>query len=255
MIVPDLFSLDDKVAVVTGGDGRLGRCIVEGLAEAGARVVSTSIDQGAGDEVAASFCERGLTIENHRLDLGDLDSIDEFSRAVAARYGSIDVLINNAIVRPMRRYDDDISAWSNSMESNATGLFALTRRIVDIMNDGGSVVNIASMQAMYSPDFTLYEGTDRDSPPDYHFHKAGLVSLTRYMARRFGSRGIRFNSLSPGAFFDNQSEPFYSRYVNKVPLGRMMSCDDLKGAVEFLATAASGYINGENILMDGGLHV
>lgn len=254
MNVKELFSLENKTALVTGGDGRLGRCIVEGLAEAGAAVIATSIDPAAGERYAASCRERGLNVEAAELDLADTASIDRLASAVRARCGSVDILVNNAVARPMKSYDDDLKAWEASMRANAQGVFGLTRRIVEIMPSGGAVINIASMQGLFSPDFTLYEGTDKDSPPDYHFHKAGLIALTRYLARRFGPHGIRFNALSPGAFFNNQGEPFYSRYTANVPLGRMMSCDDLKGTVVYLASPASGYLNGENILMDGGLH-
>ncbi len=119
---------------------------------------------------------------------------------------------------------------------------------------GGSIVNIGSMQGVYGADFSLYEGTDMDSPPDYHFHKGGMVSLTKYLARKLAPQKIRVNCISPGGLFTGQPEAFVEKYSNKVPLGRMASDDDLKGVVVFFASDASAYITGENLVMDGGLH-
>jgi len=142
------------------------------------------------------------------------------------------------------------------MEINATGMFDIVREMADLIEQrgGGTIVNIGSMQGLFGPDFSLYEGTEMDSPPDYHFHKGGMIALTKYMARKLGPKNIRVNCISPGGLYTDQDEQFVTRYNKKVPLGRMAGQDDIKGVVVFLAADASSYVTGENILMDGGLH-
>jgi NAD(P)-dependent dehydrogenase (short-subunit alcohol dehydrogenase family) len=144
----------------------------------------------------------------------------------------------------------------SSMDVNATGMFDIVREMAGLIENlgGGSIVNIGSMQGLFGPDFSLYEGTALDSPPDYHFHKGGMIALTKYLARKLGPKNIRVNCVSPGGLYAGQDEIFVEKYNNKVPLGRMAGHDDIKGVVVFLASQASGYITGENILMDGGLH-
>ena len=122
-------------------------------------------------------------------------------------------------------------------------------------SDGGVIVNIASMMGMFGPDLSNYEGTDMGTPPpDYFFHKGGMIALTRYFARVLANKNIRVNAVSPGGIFSHQPERFLENYTKKVPVGRMANDDDIKGVVVFLASQASAYINGENILMDGGMH-
>ncbi|MDQ7949652.1 MAG: SDR family oxidoreductase, partial [Pedobacter sp.] len=117
-------------------------------------------------------------------------------------------------------------------------------------------INISSMMGMFGPDYSNYDGTDmgRDLPPDYFFHNAGLINLTRYMAKHLAGKNIRVNCISPGGLFNNQPERFLQNYTNKVPLRRMANSDDIKGLVVLLSSQAGAYINGENILMDGGLN-
>jgi len=108
---------------------------------------------------------------------------------------------------------------------------------------------------MYGPDLSNYEGTDMGTPPpDYFFHRAGIINLTRYLARVLADKKIRVNSVSPGGFFNHQHERFLENYCKKVPVGRMANNDDIKGVMVLLASDAGAYINGENILMDGGMH-
>jgi NAD(P)-dependent dehydrogenase (short-subunit alcohol dehydrogenase family) len=156
----------------------------------------------------------------------------------------------------MKAYLDPLEYWVESMRINATGMFDITREMADLIakRGKGSIVNIGSMQGLYGADFNLYEGTTMDSPPDYHFHKGGMVALTKYLARKLGPKGIRVNCICPGGLFTNQPELFLKRYCAKVPLGRMACGDDIKGPVVFFASDASQYITGEAVLMDGGLH-
>ena len=143
------------------------------------------------------------------------------------------------------------------MRVNATGMMLILREMADLIAEsgGGSVINISSMMGMFGPDLSNYEGTTMgDPPPDYFFHNAGLINLNRYMAQMFAGKNIRFNCISPGGLFNNQPARFLENYCKKVPLRRMANHDDIKGLVVLLASDAGGYINGENILMDGGLN-
>jgi NAD(P)-dependent dehydrogenase (short-subunit alcohol dehydrogenase family) len=122
-------------------------------------------------------------------------------------------------------------------------------------SENAAIINIASMMGMFGPDLSNYEGTDMGDPsPDYFFHRAGMINYTRYLARCLADKGIRANCISPGGLFSNQNPVFLKNYNSKVPVGRMANNDDIKGLVVLLASKASAYINGENILMDGGMH-
>jgi NAD(P)-dependent dehydrogenase (short-subunit alcohol dehydrogenase family) len=117
---------------------------------------------------------------------------------------------------------------------------------------GGSIINIGSIQGMVGPDLDLYKDVNIDPPPDYFFHKGGMVQLTRYAAARLGPHGVRVNTVSPGGFSNDQDERFVQRYNARTFLGRMANDDDLKGVIVFLASDASKYITGTNIPVDGG---
>lgn len=256
MNVKDLLSLEGKVVLVTGGAGMYGRCIVEGLAEADGTVITASRNLEAGRKAAEEFRSRGLDVHAMQVDQANHQSVLAIKKNIEKQFGGLDVFINNAVVRPMKKYTNSLEAWVESMRVNATGMFDILREMADLIakKDGGTIVNISSMQGMFGADFSLYEGTDMDSPPDYHFHKGGMIALTHYLARKLAPQNIRVNSISPGGLWAGQDKQFLDRYTKKVPLGRMAEHDDIKGAVVFLASAASSYITGENILMDGGIH-
>jgi NAD(P)-dependent dehydrogenase (short-subunit alcohol dehydrogenase family) len=155
----------------------------------------------------------------------------------------------------MRRYEDPLEAWRQSMETNATGLFAISRAFLEPMMErgGGTIINIGSIQSFAAPDFYNYEGTTMTTPPDYHFHKHGMIGLTRYLSALGGPRGVRVNAVCPGGFETEQTNPeFRQRYCRRVFLGRMAEHDDIKGAIVYLASKASAYVTGQSILIDGG---
>ncbi len=117
---------------------------------------------------------------------------------------------------------------------------------------GGSIISIGSIHGMIAPDFSLYEGLDWGAPPDYFFHKGGLIQLTRYAASKLGPKGVRVNIISPGGFFNNQDEIFVKRYNARTFLGRMANEQDIKGAIVFLASDASQYVTDASVVVDGG---
>ncbi|MBD2703536.1 SDR family oxidoreductase [Spirosoma sp. BT702] len=258
MNVKELLSLKEKVILVTGGSGNYGKCIVEGLAEADATVITTSRDVKSAEATAKLFTDRGLDVHPMEVDQASHVSVMALKNEVQRIFGKLDGFVNNAVSRPMKGYNAPMSQFDESMQVNATGMMDLLREMTDLIvqSGGGSVINIASMMGMFGPDLSNYDGTVNmgDLPPDYFFHNAGLINLTRYMAQMNAGKNIRFNCISPGGLFNNQPERFLENYCKKVPLRRMANQDDIKGLVVLLASDAGAYINGENILMDGGLN-
>ena len=257
MYVKELLSLKEKVILVSGGAGLYGRCIVEGLAEAGGTVITASRNLESGKKLAEEFQKRNLDVYVMQLDQADHDSVINLKRQIKEKFGRLDVFVNNAVSRPMHGYNEPIEKFSESMRVNATGMMDILRESADLISvsGGGSIINISSMMGMYGPDLSNYEGTDMgDMPPDYFFHRGGIINLTRYLARMLADKNIRVNCISPGGLFNNQPKRFVENYSKKVPVGRMANNDDIKGLVVLLASDASAYINGENILMDGGMH-
>jgi NAD(P)-dependent dehydrogenase (short-subunit alcohol dehydrogenase family) len=187
-------------------------------------------------------------------DQADTSSILALRDRVLTEHGKLDVLVNNAVLRPMNDWESEADKFAQSMAVNATGLFTITKAFGDHMAErgGGSIINIGSIQGMIGPDYTLYEGLGWGSPPDYFFHKGGMINFTRYVASRLGPRGVRCNTLSPGGFLNGQDTRFVERYCKRTLLGRMADDTDLKGAIVFLASDASAYVTGINLPVDAG---
>ena len=255
MNVRQMFDLTGQVALVTGGTGLYGAPVSEALAEAGAHVIIASRDLAKCRQWADQLAGSGLKATAETYDQADEASILRLRDRIVGKLGVVDVLVNNSVARPMKTYTDSVDAWRQSMEVNATGLFAVSRAFLSPMMERGKgcIINIASIQGVVAPDFQNYAGTTMTTPPDYQFHKHGLIGLTKYLAALGGPRGVRVNAISPGGYNPGSSqEPFLSQYCRRVFLGRMAARDDLKGVVVFLAGEASRYITGQNIIVDGG---
>lgn len=257
MHIQKLFDLTGKVIVVTGGSGQYGKCLVEGLAEAGGTVITTSRELKSASDTATEFQQRGLDVQPMELDQGIPESVQRFSKTLEDTYGGLHVFVNNAVSRPMKGYNGPLEQFAESMRVNATGMWGLLKVMTELIitSGGGSVISISSMMGMKGPDLSNYEGTNMgDLPPDYFFHNAGLINLSRFLAKMHAGKNVRFNCISPGGLFNQQPQAFLDNYCKKVPLGRMANNDDIKGLAVLLASEAGAYINGENILMDGGLN-
>jgi NAD(P)-dependent dehydrogenase (short-subunit alcohol dehydrogenase family) len=258
MNVKQLLDLTGKVILVTGGAGNYGKCIAEGLAEAGATVIIASRNKEKIEEVAHAFQAAGLDVHGLQVDQGDHQSVLDLSKTIKDKFGKLNGFVNNAVSRPMKNYDSPIEDFAESMRVNATGMMDILREMADLIikSGGGSIINIGSMMGMFGPDLSNYEGTDmnQNPPPDYYFHNSGLLNLTRYLAKMYAGKNLRVNCVSPGGLFNNQPARFLENYNKKVPLKRMANNDDIKGLMVLLASEAGAYINGENILMDGGLN-
>lgn len=249
------FSIESNVIVLTGGAGLFGRGLVAAIAATGAKLVIASRDLTKLEAVAAEENALGRNVVAEKLDQGDEASVLALRDRVLERFGRVDGLVNNSVARPMRSPDAPVAAWEESMRVNATGVFLMTRAFGEVMcrQKSGSIVNVSSIQGNVGPSLELYEGTNMgDPPPDYFFHKAGMVNLTRYYASLFGRDNVRVNCVSPGGFFNHQPEPFLSRYCSRTFLNRMADSADLGGPVVFLLSDAARYITGANLPVDGG---
>lgn len=235
MGILDTFSLKGYTAVVTGGAGpKFGSSISEALAEAGATVIVASRSLAKNQEFVAELKDRNFTAHAEELDITDTNSIETLKQRLTKRFDKIDILVNSAVVFPGGSFDEQRREdWELSAKGNMVGLFALCQAFVQTMveQEKGSIINISSIYGVVANAPSLYEGTDMKPPPDYTFVKGGMINFTRYLATYYGRKGIRANCICPGGYFDNQSEPFLSRYKQRVPLGRMMDNDDLKGPV------------------------
>ena len=254
MHVNRLFDLKEKVALVTGGAGLFGRQIVEALAESGATTImaSRNVDKLAAQ--AEEFKAAGLNVTVESLDQAVESSIEALKSRILSRHGRIDVLVNNSVARPMKRWTDPVAVFEESMRVNATGIFMMTRAFGEAMaaKGKGSIINVGSIQGCVGPDLTLYEDITAPPPPDYFFHKGGMIQLTRYAASFLGKSGVRVNCISPGGFLFDQPDAFVKRYSDRTFLGRMANEEDLKGTIVFLASDASAYVTGTNLPVDGG---
>lgn len=256
-MILDSFSLGGKVALVTGGAGMYGRQIVTALAEAGAKTYCASRSTSALADLADEHRASGWEVDPMHVDLAEESSILALRDEIMERSGRIDILVNNAVSRPMKEgYTGDASTFAESMQVNATGLFIITRAMGDVMAEagGGSIINIGSIQGMIGPDPTIYEGTSMHGfYPDYFFHKGGMINYTKFTASYYGSRGVRCNCVSPGGLLNpKMPEEFVRQYSARTFLGRLANSTDLMGVIVFLGSDASVYITGANIPVDGG---
>ena len=252
----DLFKLDGKVAVVTGGSGLFGRQMVEALASAGAKVYTASRNLASNEAYAAKMRKKGLEVYAGEVDQGDEESIKKFLAEITKDGQKISILVNNSVLRITKGYQTDYKLFDESMHVNATGLMMISRAFGDHMaeNGGGSIINIGSYMGILGPDYNLYKGTEMstDFAGDYFFHKGGMNNYTRFLASHYGAKNVRCNVLNLGGFYNNQPELFVERYCAKTFLNRMANDTDIMGAVVFLASEASAYITGADIAIDGG---
>lgn len=249
------FNLKDKVILLTGGAGLYGRGLTADLARANATLVIASRNLDACAAIAAEESKAGHNVHAEAFDQGDEASIISLRDRIIEKFGRIDGVVNNSVARTMKGIKGSTSEWEESMRVNATGVFLMHRHFGQPMvkQGSGSIVNIGSIQGMIGPALNLYENSGLAcGGPDYFFHKGGMINMTRYYAGIFGPAAVRVNCISPGGFFNNQPEPFLSRYNQQTFLGRMGNETDLGGAVIFLLSDASEYVTGVNLPVDGG---
>jgi NAD(P)-dependent dehydrogenase (short-subunit alcohol dehydrogenase family) len=249
--VTDLFSLEDRVAIVTGGAGQLGAEIVRGLEERGARV--------------AVF---DLEANEFRVDVTDRGAIEEATKRVSDEWGVPHVLVNAAAldsppdapaeeVGPVETYPE--SSFDRVLDVNVKGTFLCCQVVGARMAAAGrgSIVNISSIYGLLSPVQDLYEfrrrgGEEFVKPVAYSVSKSALYNLTRYLATYWAKSGVRVNTLTLAGVFNDQPREFLDAYTARMPIGRMANVEEVVGPVVFLASDASSYVTGSNLVVDGG---
>jgi NAD(P)-dependent dehydrogenase (short-subunit alcohol dehydrogenase family) len=259
-------SLKGKTAIVTGAIGTLGKYFCSGLGEAGANIVILDLDL-AGCEQFAEVLKKKYDIQTIGLycDVTQPESVHTMLDAVKKLFPSIDILLNNASYRskipkalhaPFEEYTLD--EWIRMMAVNVNGPFLCCQAVGSLMREqqhGGSIINIASIYGMLGTDHRIYpQGENRsNNPASYSAAKGAILSLTRYLATYWGANGIRVNSISPGGVANKQNDEFISRYSERVPMGRMARPEEMVATVIYLASNASSYVTGQNLVIDGGL--
>ncbi|WP_342600372.1 SDR family oxidoreductase [Psychrobacillus sp. FSL H8-0483] len=265
----DLFNLTGKTAIVTGGAGILGSHFCMGLADAGADVAVIDINIEAAQSVVKQINDnyRGKAIPFY-CDLTSEESVKQMVQAVVDEFGEINILHNNAAGKssdlnaffaPFEDYDLD--QWKEIMNTNLDSMFLVAKHVGKVMKEqgkGGSIIQTSSIYGVMGPDNRIYEGSyylDRqiNTPAIYATSKAGVVGLTKYLATYWAKDGIRVNTITPGGVESGQNDTFKQNYSNRIPLGRMAQPEEMTGALVYLASDASSYVTGQNIIVDGGL--
>ncbi len=263
----DAFRLDNRVAVVTGACGKLGPIWVDALVEAGATVAALELPGATSSDAFNTVTARGGNrVRRFDCDITDRASIERAADAVAAQMGAPVILVNNAGIdqppdSPAGRHplhELPIDQFRRMVEVNLLGTFQVIQVFGERMaaGAGGSIINIGSLYASVSPDPHFYDHIAGNVPfiksPAYGASKAGVVNLSKFFATHWADRGVRVNTLSPGGVLAGQDGQFKAKYGARVPLHRMAEADDLKGPLVFLASAASSYVTGHELRVDGG---
>ena len=261
------FRLEGQIAVVTGACGKLGPIWIGALVEAGAQVAALELPGASASSAFRALEERTpRQVQRFECDITNRQSILAAAAAVDERLGPPSVLVNNAGVdQPpdssgtrARIEDLPIEQFYRMLEVNLMGTFQVTQVFGAAMaqRGRGSIINIGSLYASVSPDQRFYNHLPGDLPflksPAYGASKAAVVNLTKYFSTLWGAQGVRVNALSPGGVAGGQDDAFKQKYGSRVPLARMAEADDLTGPLVFLASAASSYVTGHELRVDGG---
>jgi gluconate 5-dehydrogenase len=268
----DLFSVEGRTAVLTGASGFLGGSMAETLLSNGARVVLLGRSNKLVERQRLWESRFGAgKVAGHQIDMYDLKAVEQVLDAIAAE-GAVDIVVNNAheLGRATGFNDSEGSLektgfeqWNRNLIGGAYWPALVVQRLLPALKQSGSasIINISTMYAIVAPSPKLYAGTDKMNPPGYSASKAAMLALTRYMASFLGEYGIRANAILPGPFSNtgddgensvDPNDPFLARLEDRTCLGRIGRPEELSGALLFLASAASSFITGQGIVVDGG---
>jgi 2-deoxy-D-gluconate 3-dehydrogenase len=267
----DKFNLTGKVAVVTGGAGLLGKEFCRTLVEAGASVAVVDLNAEQARKVAADLTANGYPVRAVPADITKPDSVDVLVRSTLKEFGRLDILVNSAGldpkfdpdalkrgITPGRFEDYPLDQWNAALNVNLTGMFLVTQACVKPMlaqGKRGTIINICSTYGLNGPDQRIYikDGKRLAFKPVYYtVTKSGVLGFTKYLAAYYAETEIRVNALTPGGVFNDHDETFLKNYSARTILGRMARKDEMNGALLFLASDASSYMTGNNVVVDGG---
>src|SRR5574339_568476 len=271
MTIQEKFDLTGRVAVVTGGVGLLGAAVCRTLAEAGASVVVVDLNASASQAVAESLTTSGYKALAVPTNITQPEEVNALVEKTLSTFGRLDILVNSAALDP--KFDPDavhkgitpgafedypLDLWNSALNVNLTGMFLVTQACVKPMlaqGRKGSIINICSTYWLNGPDQRIYikDSTRVAFKPVYYtVTKAGVMGFTKYLAAYYAETEIRVNALTPGGVFNNHEDYFVKNYSAKTILGRMAKKDEMNGALLFLASDASSYMTGNNVVVDGG---
>ena len=248
------FSLNGKIAVVTGGAGLIGKAICLGLAETGAKTYIADIDKKEGTKLE----KRHQKLKWIEFDITDEKSVKNGIKKVIETDKKIDIWVNCAYPRTSdwsEKFEDiKLESWKKNVDMHLNGYFLCCQQAAKQMKKqkNGSIINFSSIYGVVAPDFSIYEGTNSTMPAAYSAIKGGIITFTKYLATYFAKDGIRANVICPGGIFDNQDKKFVKKYEEKTPMKRMGKPEDIVGSVIFLASDASSYMTGHALMIDGG---
>jgi NAD(P)-dependent dehydrogenase (short-subunit alcohol dehydrogenase family) len=264
----DKFRMDGQAAVVTGGAGLLGKEFSKSLAQAGAGVIVADLNAEAAEAAAAEIRKDGFKAIGVGVNVTSPASVKQLVAATLKEYGRLDALVCSAAMDPKfdqqhagqnrNTFEDyPVESFRQALDVNLTGLFLCAQAAVIPMlkQDHGSIINICSTYGLVGPDQRIYIKPDQPQqfkPVYYSVTKSGVLGLTRYLATYYAGRNIRANALTPGGVYNNHDELFVKNYSARTVLGRMAHKDEMSGAVLFLASDASSYMTGSNLVVDGG---
>jgi 2-deoxy-D-gluconate 3-dehydrogenase len=287
--LPSMFDLTDRVALVTGGAGLLGFEFGQTLMDAGANIVLADIDEEAAQGVAASLNERrssapkDTVVSDSRaimvqVDVTSPESVESMVANCLDEFGRIDILVNSAALDP--KFDQvnsqkliaegsqeetlswtfeeyPLELWNQALAVNLTGMFLSCQASVKPMleQSKGVIINLCSIYGLVGPDQRIYQKSGeikRYKPIHYSVTKSGVLGLTKYLATYFAGKGIRVNALTPGGVFNDHDDEFVKAYSARTVMGRMAETSEMNGALLYLASDASSYMNGANLVVDGG---
>jgi 2-deoxy-D-gluconate 3-dehydrogenase len=269
----ELFDLTGRAAIVTGGAGLLGAQFCRTLAQAGAQVVIADMDFLGAEELAHALTGENLSAVAVQTDVTDPGSVQGMVAAAVKAFGRLDILVNSAALDPKfdpQQVENELAqpgsgafesyplpAWEQALAVNLTGAFLCCQAAVRPMLElgGGVIVNLSSIYGLAGPDQRIYQTPGQPSrykPVYYSVTKAGILGLTRYLATYYAGRNIRANALTPGGVYNGHEDAFVQAYSSRAVLGRMAQKDELNGALLFLASDASAYMTGANLVVDGG---
>lgn len=265
--LPELFNLSQRTAVVTGGAGLLGSEFCRTLAEAGARLVIADLDESRASKLAQELRQAGYQTISAPTDVADPQSVQRMVNLALGTFGRLDILVNSAVLDP--KFDPEhgghtnsfeeypLEAWNQALSVNLTGMFLCCQAAVRPMlaQGGGVIINLSSIYGLTAPDQRLYQRPGHPpqyKPVYYSVTKAGVIGLTQYLAAYYAGKNIRVNTLTPGGVYNNHDQDFVRAYSARAILGRMADKDEMNGALLFLASDASKYMTGANLVVDGG---
>ncbi len=269
--IQEKFDLTGRVAVVTGGVGLLGAEFCRTLAEAGAAVAVVDLNASASQEIADTLTKSGYRSLAVPTDITKPHSVNAMVETSMSTFGRLDILVNSAALDP--KFDPDaikkgitpgafedypLDQWNAALNVNLTGMFLVTQACAKQMlaqGKKGSIINICSTYGLNGPDQRIYikDGERVAFKPVYYtVTKAGMMGFTKYLAAYYAETEIRVNALTPGGVFNNHEDYFVKNYSAKTILGRMAKKDEMNGALLFLASDASSYMTGNNLIVDGG---